>query len=506
MAAAISTAVGSERRSATTGYALKKGFFDNETPNLPQQIVILAEANTANQAGISTTKRVITSAAEAGNLYGYGSPIHQIMRILRPISGDGVGGIPTIVMAQIEAVGATATTHVWTITGNATANATHYIRINGRTALEGKAYAVNIVTGDTPTAIAQKYANAINAVLGAPGIATVAAGVLTITTKWKGLSSAELKTAVDINGVPAGLTYALVATAGAGAADIAPALLQFEDNWYTTVINSYGTAAFTALEGFNGIPDDQAPTGRYEGRTFKPFMAFFGTTLSVINDITTITDAAARINQVTNVHAPAPASEGFPWEAASNMVRLFTRTMQDNPSSDVLYQYYPDMPVPPSGSIGPMADYNNRDLLIKAGSSTVTLKNGQYQVIDLVTTYHPVGENPLQYNYARNLNLDWNIAYGYRLMEDRVLIGKVIIPDDQITDVDNAIKPKDWKANIYDYLDTKAADALINDTQFSKDGLQVEIDEDNPNRFNTSFPYRRTGTVRISSTTAQAGF
>jgi phage tail sheath gpL-like len=504
--AAISSAVGSERRSATTGYALKKGFFNNETPNLPQQIVILAEANTANQASISTTKKLITSAADAGAIFGYGSPIHQIMRILRPVSGDGVGGIPTIVMPQLEAGGATATTNVWTITGPATASVTHYIRIAGREALEGKAYAVNIVIGDTASAIAQKYADAVNSVLGSPVLATAAGAVVTYTTKWKGASSAELKTSIDTVGVPAGLTYALVATPGTGAADISAALLQFEDNWYTTVINSYGATVFAALELFNGVPNDTAPTGRYEGRVFKPFMAFFGTTLSVINDITAITNAGARVNQVTNVHAPAPGSEGFPWEAAANMVRLFTRTVQDNPSSDVLYQYYPDMPVPFSEGIGPMADYNNRDLLLKAGSSTVTLKNNQYLVIDLVTTYHPIGEDPLQYNYARNLNLDWNIAYGYRLMEDRVLVGKVIIPDDQVTSVDNAIKPKEWKANVYDYLDDKASDALINDPQFSKDGLQVEIDEDNPNRFNTSFPYRRTGTVRISSTTAQAGF
>ncbi|HMI01629.1 MAG TPA: hypothetical protein VK541_04060, partial [Pedobacter sp.] len=136
----ISTAIGSERRSRVSGYKIKRGFFDNETPNLPQVVVILGEANTANQASITETKKEITSADEAGQVYGFGSPIHQIMRILRPVSGDGIGGIPTIVIPQITAGGATATVIVWTVTGTATANATHTLIVGGRENLDFKPY------------------------------------------------------------------------------------------------------------------------------------------------------------------------------------------------------------------------------------------------------------------------------------------------------------------------------------------------------------------------------
>ncbi|RLA00709.1 MAG: hypothetical protein DRQ42_04880 [Gammaproteobacteria bacterium] len=85
---AISTAIGLERRSRVSGYKIKKGFFDQETPNRPQIIAVFGEANEANQSGLSVTAKEITSAQEAGEEYGYGSPIHQIMRILRPISGS----------------------------------------------------------------------------------------------------------------------------------------------------------------------------------------------------------------------------------------------------------------------------------------------------------------------------------------------------------------------------------------------------------------------------------
>lgn len=503
----ISTAIGLERRSRVSGYKIKKGFFDNVTDNLPQIVVVLGEANTANQSGLVTTKKEVTSADEAGQLYGFGSPIHQMMRILRPISGDGIGGIPTIVIPQTPAVGATATVIVWTITGTATGNATHEIIINGRTSLDFKPYSVNIVTGDTPTIIAQKYADAINAVLGTPFIATVALGVLTLTTKWKGVSAASALATISNGGSAVGVSYALTSTtAGTGVVDLAAALAQFEDNWYTTVINPYGTATLAALEAFNGVPDDESPTGRYEGRVFKPFMAFFGSTLSDKDDIIAITNDAARINQVTNVLCPAPNSDGFPWEAAANVVRLFARIMQDTPHLDVNGKSYPDMPIPSTGIIGDMSVYDNRDLLLKNGSSTVILKQGAYQIQDLVTTYHPADETPLQYAYCRNLNLDWNVKDGYSTLETIRVKDHVIITDNQVTDVAKAIKPKEWKANLFQFFDELSERALIKNPEFSKTSLQVQVSDTNPDRFETFFRYRRTGIARIESTDVEAGF
>jgi len=68
----ISTAVGTERKSRVSGYNIQKGFFSNDSSNLPQVIAIFAQGNTANQNTISTDKREITSAEEAGRIYGYG--------------------------------------------------------------------------------------------------------------------------------------------------------------------------------------------------------------------------------------------------------------------------------------------------------------------------------------------------------------------------------------------------------------------------------------------------
>jgi phage tail sheath gpL-like len=503
----ISTAIGTERLSRTSGYNIKKGNFQNTTDNLPQIIAILGEANTAAQSSINTDKREITSSEEAGRIYGYGSPIHQIMRILRPVDSDGVGGIPTIVFPQLEAVGSTATVQNWSVTGTATKSTTHLIRVAGRENLDYQTYSFNIVKGETASQIAAKIRDAINNVLSSPIAATGATTELILTTKWKGLTSSFLQVEFNNNGDGAGITYAMTTnTAGTGTPAIIDSLNQFGSDWYTCVINPYGEEHFETLEQFNGTPSTETPTGRYAATTFKPFMAFFGSVETDITVLSDITNDAARVNQVTNVLCPAPASKAFPWEAATNVVRLFARTMQDTPESDINGKPFPDMPIPLDANIGDMSFYNNRDFLIKKGCSTVILNKGVYEIQDLVTTYHPEGERPLQFNYCRNLNLDWNVKDAYSVLEIIKLRDKVLIMDNQVTSSTMAIKPKEWKAILFDLFEDLGERALINDPAFSKESLRVGINETNPNRFDTFFRYKRTGIARIESTTAEAGF
>lgn len=503
----ISSAVGEERRSRTSGYKIKKGFFTNETDNLPQVVAIFAEANSVNQSLISTDKQEITSSEEAGRIFGYGSPIHQIMRILRPQNSQGIGGIPTIVFPQTEAEGATASVKVFSVTGTASKNTTHNLIINGRSNLDFQNYTFNIVKGDTAAIVAAKIADAVNNVLSSPVIASVTTNSVTFTTKWKGLTSSEIKVSFNNRGDNSGLTYASTSsTLGAGTPEIIDGLNQFGDDWNTVVINSYGSETFDILEQFNGTVAVENTVGRYDSMVFKPFMAFSGSLLSGKDSLANLTDNNDRLNQVTNVICPAPNSEGFSWEAAANVAYLFARTMQDSPEIDVNGMSYPDMPIPLDGKIGDMSNYENRDFLVKKGCSTVTLERGTYVIQDLVNTYHIEGENPLMYNYCRNLNLDWNVSDYYRVLEKRHLKDKVVIDDNQNTDSRNAIKPIEWKAVLFEMFDSLAESALINDPSFSKQSIQVGRSTLNPNRFETFFRYKRTGIARIESTTAEAGF
>lgn len=497
-----SNAVGSERVSRIVGYTIAKGDFSTTSPNLPQRIAILAEANTANQSSLVTDGVEVTSAQQAGQLYGYGSPIHRIMSILRPSSGGVVGGIPTIVYAQAAAGGSAAKVMTATATGTATASGTHTLVISGRTGIAGVNYDINIVTGDTATQIATKAKDAINAVLGAPVSATSALGVVTATAKWTGLTSQDISITVDTNGTSLGVTWAVAqTTAGSGTPSVAAALDSFGANWNTIVINSYGTvtATMAALEAYNGIPDPNTPTGRYTGIIMKPFIAITGSTAE---NPSSITDT--RLNDVTIAIAPAPLSAGLPMEAAANMAAIYARTAQDTPHKDVSSMYYLDMPTPVS--IGAMANYDNRDAIVKKGCSTVDLVGGRYQVQDFVTTYHPLGEVPPQFRYCRNLMLDFNIRFGYYLLEQINVVDHVIAADSDDVTASFVVKPKQWKGIVSAYATDLAKRALIADVAFMQDSIVVSISGTNPDRLDTTFSYKRTGTARISATTATAGF
>lgn len=498
-----SDAVGLERVSKVVGYKITKGNFSDSTPNLPQRVVILGEANADNQLTLDTDKKEVISAQQAGILYGFGSPVYMALRILRPFSGSGIGGIPTIVYAQEEAAGATAKVFEITPVGVATANATHTLIVAGRRGIDGVSYDFTVNAGDTDEEIVAKMIDSVNNVLGSPITAGLADyNSVELTSKWKGLTADDLTVDVDTNSNSAGITYAVVETqSGAGTPSIASALADFGNDWNTIVINTYGTveSIMDALESVNGRPDPSNPTGRFEGIIMKPFFAFTG---SIVDDPSSITDS--RSEDVTIAICPAPNSAGLPLEAAANFAFLQATQAQNTPHLDISGQFLPDMPTPLS--IGSMDDYNFRDSIVKKGCSTVELNSGRYRVCDFVTTYHPVGENPPQFRYVRNLVIDFNIRFKYYLLEQTFVVDHAIASNETVVNAARVIKPMQWIQILNKFSDDLSAAALIADPQFTKQSLIVNISTTNPDRFETFYRYKRTGFGRISSTTVEAGF
>ncbi len=499
-----SNAVSSSNVAAVVGYLLAKGNFNTSSPNLPQRIAILGEATTAMQSDLSTDPYEITSAKMAGDAYGYGSPIHAVSRILFPPSGGGVS-CPVVVYPQAEANAAVAKVMTLTATGTATGSGTHYVYIAGRAGIDGGSYAVNIATGDTATVVAGKIKDGINAVLSCPMTATNSSGVVTATAKWAGLTSNSLTIYVDTNGDDLGMSYAVAtSTAGAGTPSVTTSLDKFGEVWNTIVINCYGTVTATMgeLETFNGKPSATNPTGRFNPTAFKPFIAFTG---SVADNPSSITDSR-KLNQTIAI-CPAPLSAGQHYEAAANMAVLFSKIAGDTPHLDVLNEYYPDMPTPAIGAAIPaMNSYTNRESYVQKGCSTAIFVNGVYKVQDFVTTYHPDGEVPPQYRYPRDLNIDFNAEYAYRLLVEQYQVGKSIANDNDIVNVTNVCKPKNWKAQVAGMYEDFVKRALFADLEFGKSSIVVTINATNPNRMDTEYKYKRTGITRISANTAYAGF
>jgi phage tail sheath gpL-like len=497
-------AVGSERVAKIVGYALTGGNFSETSPNLPQSIAIVAEANEANQSGLSTDPEQIITAQQAGELYGYGSPIHMIARILFPNTGDGVGGIPVFVYPQAKASGSAAKIFTVSPTGTATANGTHTIVIAGRSAIDGASYSINIESGDTAAEISQKIEDAINNALSCPMSATSTDYEATLTSKWFGLTANSLTVQVDTGGDDLGISYAINSTqSGSGTPTVTASLEKFGERWNTIVVNSYGlaSAVVTELENFNGKPSiaGSTPTGRYTGTIFKPFVALSG---SVADNDSSFTDA--KKTQLTIAVCPAPLSKGHPMEAAANMCVLLARQAQNNPHLDVSGDIYPDMPTPTT--IGTMSNYNFRDQYVKKGNSCVELVAGQYRVTDFVTTYHPDGEVPPQFRYVRSLVIDMNVNYGYYLLEQENVVDHAIAADSATVAASKVVKPKIWKAIVSTYAENLSLRGLTTDAPFMQNSIRVSISTTNPDRLETFFRYKRSGFTRIAASEAQAGF
>lgn len=497
-----SNSVGQQNIAQIVGYTLQKGNFQTVTPNLPQRIAVFGEANDANQSALDLTPTQYNTAQQVGAAYGYGSPLYNMARILLPKQGGGVNGIPVIFYPQSQALSSTAKIYTITPVGIATASGTHYVKIGGRRNVDGQFYAVNIVLGDSISTINNKITDAVNNVLGCPATATDTLYVTTVTSKWSGKTANELDVTIDTNGNSLGITYTVTSTqTGVGTPDISTALNLFGNAWNTIVVSGYSTetSIMDALELFNGIPDPISPTGRYQGIIMKPFIALVGSTL---DDPSSITDT--RLANCTIAICPAPNSKGLSMEAAANMGVLFANTSQNTPNLDVSSNPYPDMPAPTT--IGSMAVYANRDAFVKKGCSTVDLINNVYVVQDFVTTYHPVGETPPQFRYPRILMIDFNVRFGYYVLEQQNVIGHSIANDVDIVNAVNVIKPKAWKAVLIDYATQLVNRGLIVDATFTSGTIVVNISVSNPDRFETTFSYKRSGFVRIASTTATVGF
>jgi phage tail sheath gpL-like len=226
----------------------------------------------------------------------------------------------------------------------------------------------------------------------------------------------------------------------------------------------------------------------------------------LLDDPTTITGVSARKTQCTIVACPAPLSQGLSYEAAANVAVLLSNILASSPHLDVMNSDYPDMPMPLNGVVPAMTDYNVRDTYVKAGCSTVDVSAGVYKIKDLVTTYRPDGETPPQYRYVRDLFIDFNIEYGWKLRVKSKFVAHTLCDDNATVTADNIVKPKMVVAEGYSYAIELSNRALIADAKFMQQSMSAAINSTNPNRLDVNYSYQRTGMTRIVSTTAKAGF
>ncbi len=493
---AISNAVAPNRVSSVLGYEIKKGLAGVTGGFLPQRIAIVAEANTDKQAGLKT-KFQFTSAEEVALECGFGSPAH--LAAIRLRGTIDVGGIPTIVFTVLEGAGVAQVNSI-TTTGTATKSATQFIII------AGKYISFTVAKDETGDDILNTIKDAVNAELNVTMIAgAVATNALPMTSKWLGQTAADI--VIEFAGEDIGLTFVNAETTpGAGEVLPAASLALFGAEWNTIVVNCLGVTStiLDDYELFNGNSTDK--TGRYNAEDFKPTVVVSGTVLDDKDALIAITDAR-KIEQ-TNILMPAPKSLSLPLEIAAVCVGVYAPKVEVDPKSDILDAVLTGLTPPQDLEAGDLDIYDNRDFVVKGGCSTVVLRDGDYFVKDFVTTYHPVGEDPPQFRWVRNLaGIDFNVAFRTLFIDETYIKGKTILPDDNPSIDPEVIKPKDAKGLMINKLFVPFALAgIFSESAYSIENCVVEINGTNPDRLDFSNPYKRSGFARIVSTTAIANF
>lgn len=463
---------------------------------LPQHIAIVAQGATAS-AGYPLTPYRITSAQQAAERYGHGSPIHLAALQLFPPTGGGVGSIPvTVFPLEDDYPAGVAAAGSITPSGSAAAQGTYRVRMAGILSAP-----FTLAVGDNVATICDKMVAAINAVLENPMIAADGDTAVNLTAKWAGASGNGIVVEVlDANGeVPTtDVTFVIVQPAdGASDPELDDQLAELGSTWYTLVINGLGPSNTTALNALQA-----AGEGRWDQLVRRPFVAFTGNNAVSVGSATAVT--SLRATDRVNCQLVAPGSVNLPVQIAAAQVREIARVANNNPPTDYGSRLVRGL-LP--GSDGNQWSYAERDQAVKAGSSTIEVKNGLVNISDVVTMYAPSGETPPAYRYVVDIIKLMNIIFNFDLeFKQPAWDGAPLIPDDQPTVNPNARKPSAAKAAACRILDGLGLNAIISDPATAKENTIASIDSQNPKRLNLQTTVQLSGNNNIISIDLFFGF
>lgn len=490
---AISTAVDVSAVARVLG--IKTAFKDLRKGSilfLPQRIAIVGQGNSLSV--YPATKLQVTSAQQAATVYGFGSPIHLAAKQLFPVNGDGVGTTPVTVFPLVDDAAGVASTGDITATGIATKAASFTVKINN---IESEAF--TIAVGDLGTAMEDRIVAAISAVLDMPMLAVIDAigNKADLTSKWEGTSANDLFVEV-VGPTDAGITFAITQPVGGLVnPDVDTALALFGGVWESMVLNCMDVADTTTLDKYSVFGE-----GRWGALVRKPLVVFTGNTAKTPALAIVVPDA--RKTDRVDSQLVAPDSNDLPFVVAARQLARIAVVANNNPPRDYGSQDATGL-VP--GADGDQWDFAERDQAVKAGSSTVEVKDGVINISDVVTFFHPSGDPTPAFRYVVDIVKLQNIIFNLDLIfATPEWDGAPLIPDDQATVNPDAKKPKSAVAAVAAMIDSLALNAIISDPETAKKSIVAAISPTNPKRLDLAVTVQLSGNTNIISVDLNFGF
>ncbi len=458
---------------------------------LPQRIALIGQGATASV--YATTKAQVSSALAVAQTYGFGSPLHLAAKQLLPDNGDGIGTIPLTVYPLVDDGSGVVSDGDITPTVAMTDSGSFIVRVNN---IDSEAFVIPDTGATVETVVAQMVA-AINAVLDMPIIAVDGTTLLTFTSKWKGTSANDIIVEV-IGPTTIGVSFAFTqANGGLVNPDVTTATDQFGDVWETLVLNCMDVADTTTLDLLQVFGD-----GRWGALVRKPLVVFTGDVNTTVANATAVPDA--RKTDRVNAQLVAPGSNDLPFAVAARQLARIAVVANNNPPHDYGSQDATGL-VP--GVDGDQWTYAERDVAVKAGSSTIEVKDGVINISDTITFYHPDGDPTPAYRFVVDIIKLQNIIFNLNLeFATAKWDGAPLIPDEQPTINESAKKPKTAVAAVAAIVDSLALNAIISDSGTAKASIVAEIDSGNPKRLNVAVTVQLSGNTNIISVDLNFGF
>lgn len=317
--------------------------------------------------------------------------------------------------------------------------------------------------------------------------------LLTLTTKWQGADSDDLD--IEIIQDQAGLTFIIEdVTSGAGVADVQPALDDMGNVWYTMLASQY-----TDTTNIGKIADKNESL--WDAFINRFYMCGIGE--SDRSAAETIADA--RKTDRTTVFCVADACLAWNFEIGARCTAEMVSRANLDPN-----RHYTGLIL---SGLTPGADvsqpeYTERDASLKKGVSTIVSKDGVLKIEDMVTFYHPDGEQPDPgYQWVVDVVKLQNVVNSIRVkFSGPDWEGMTILADTDISTKPSVRRPKDVKGAYYGLVDSWVSEAWITDADFSKENMLVEQNPSARNRFNATVPIKISDSLRQQDYDVKFGF
>ena len=457
---------------------------------LPQRLAVIGQGNTAKTYTLEKTQ--VTSAAEVAAKYGYGSPLHLAAKQLFPANGDGVGAIPTTIYPLDDDLSGVAADGDISASGTQTEDQIYEIKVNKIGT--GKFQVAKDVTASAAITL---FKNKIDAVLDMPVTTGTNTGVetsLDLTSKWKGESANDI--IVEIEGIEAGITFTITQlTSGAVNPDVDDALALVGDVWETIFLNLLNYDDTDTLDKYQTFG-----VGRWSKLQKKPCFAICGT----VDDLTTRTAVTdARKTDYMNVLIPAPGSKELPSSIAARAAARIAKKANSKPANG----YYGILTGLEPGLTSEQEEYTDRVTSVNKGSSTTILVNGEIELNDTITMYHPDGELPPAYRYVVTLIKLMQVVFNVRLIfESEQWKGAPLLAPGEPTVQSDAKKPEDAKTVLGNLATNLGLQAIITDVAYTQENTEVTINSQNSNRIDPIYPVKVSGNTEVISVDLLFGF